>query len=175
VTYRHPAVVANIAATIDHVSGGRLELGMGTAWYEIEHQQYGIPFPRIGVRMDMLDEACHILRGLWTQKSTTFEGKHYQRRVGRAPHTADRRRALTFRAMLAESEAAAQSRVTEIFGGPLPEQRRQMYVVGTPGQCVEALRPGRRARRAGAAQVAVHFRGARSSLTRPSELQEVAQ
>jgi F420-dependent oxidoreductase-like protein len=78
VTYRHPAVVANIAATIDHVSGGRLELGMGAAWFELEHEQYGIPFPRIGVRMDMLDDACHILRSLWTRETTTFEGKHFQ-------------------------------------------------------------------------------------------------
>jgi F420-dependent oxidoreductase-like protein len=78
VTYRHPAVVANMAATIDHVSGGRLELGMGAAWFELEHQQYGIPFPRIGVRMDMLDEACRIMRSLWTQETTTFEGKHFQ-------------------------------------------------------------------------------------------------
>src|SRR3954471_17499948 len=78
VTYRHPAVVANMAATIDHVSGGRLELGMGAAWFEIEHEQYGIPFPRIGVRMDMLDEACRILRGLWTHDKFSFEGKHFQ-------------------------------------------------------------------------------------------------
>jgi len=78
VTYRHPAVVANMAATIDHISGGRLELGMGAAWFELEHQQYGIPFPRIGERMDMLDEACHILRSMWTQEKTTFAGKHWQ-------------------------------------------------------------------------------------------------
>ena len=78
VTYRHPAVVANIAATIDHVSGGRLEMGMGAAWFELEHDQYGIPFPRIGVRMDMLDEACTILRSLWTRETTTFEGRHYR-------------------------------------------------------------------------------------------------
>jgi F420-dependent oxidoreductase-like protein len=78
VTYRHPAVVANIAATLDHISGGRVEFGMGAAWYELEHDQYGIPFPRIGVRMDMLDEACRIMRSLWTQETTTFEGKHYQ-------------------------------------------------------------------------------------------------
>ena len=58
VTYRHPAVAANIAATIDHISGGRAEYGVGAAWFEQEHRQYGIPFPRIGVRMDMLDEAC---------------------------------------------------------------------------------------------------------------------
>jgi F420-dependent oxidoreductase-like protein len=78
VTYRHPAVVAKMAATIDHVSGGRLELGMGAAWFELEHQQYGIPFPRIGVRMDMLDEACRIMRSLWTQETTTFEGRHFR-------------------------------------------------------------------------------------------------
>jgi alkanesulfonate monooxygenase SsuD/methylene tetrahydromethanopterin reductase-like flavin-dependent oxidoreductase (luciferase family) len=78
VTYRHPAVVAKMAATIDHVSGGRLELGMGAAWFELEHDQYGIPFPRIGVRMDMLDEACRIVRSLWTQETTTFEGKHFR-------------------------------------------------------------------------------------------------
>jgi F420-dependent oxidoreductase-like protein len=78
VTYRHPAIVANMAATIDHVSDGRLEFGLGAAWFELEHDQYGIPFPPIGKRMDMLDEACHIVRGLWTQQRTTFEGEHYR-------------------------------------------------------------------------------------------------
>ena len=78
VTYRHPAVVAKMAATIDHVSGGRLELGMGAAWFELEHDHYGIPFPRIGVRMDMLDEACRIMRSMWTRETTTFEGRHFQ-------------------------------------------------------------------------------------------------
>jgi F420-dependent oxidoreductase-like protein len=80
VTYRHPAIVANMAATIDHVSGGRLEFGLGAAWFELEHDQYGIPFPPIGQRMDMLDEASRIVRSLWTQERTTFEGKHYQLR-----------------------------------------------------------------------------------------------
>lgn len=78
VTYRHPAVVAKMAATIDHISGGRLELGMGAAWFELEHDQYGIPFPRIGVRMDMLDEACRIMRSLWTRETTSFEGRHFR-------------------------------------------------------------------------------------------------
>jgi len=80
VTYRHPAVVANMAATIDHVSGGRLEFGLGAAWNELEHDQYGITFPPIGVRMDMLDEACRVVRSLWTQKQTTFDGEHYRLR-----------------------------------------------------------------------------------------------
>ena len=78
VTYRHPAVAANMAATIDHISGGRAEYGVGAAWFEKEHDQYGIPFPRIGVRMDMLDEACHVIRGLWTEERFSFEGKHFR-------------------------------------------------------------------------------------------------
>jgi F420-dependent oxidoreductase-like protein len=78
VTYRHPAVAANMAATIDHISHGRCEYGVGAAWFEKEHNQYGIPFPRIGVRMDMLDEACRVMRGLWTESKFSFEGKHYQ-------------------------------------------------------------------------------------------------
>lgn len=83
VTYRHPAVAANIAATIDHISGGRSEYGVGAAWFELEHDMYGIPFPRIGVRMDMLDEACHVMRRLWTEESVTFEGDHYRLRDAR--------------------------------------------------------------------------------------------
>jgi F420-dependent oxidoreductase-like protein len=75
VTYRHPAVLANMATTIDHISGGRLELGLGAAWYELEHQQYGIPFPRIGERMDMLDDTCRIVRALWTDARATVKGK----------------------------------------------------------------------------------------------------
>ena len=84
VTYRHPAVLANMAATIDHVSGGRLEFGLGAAWFELEHDQYGIPFPPIGRRMDMLDEACRVVRSLWTEQETTFEGRHYQLRGARS-------------------------------------------------------------------------------------------
>lgn len=77
VTYRHPTVLANIATTIDHVSGGRLELGVGAAWYELEHTQYGIDFPPIGRRVRMLDEAISIVRSLWTEQRTTFDGRYY--------------------------------------------------------------------------------------------------
>src|ERR671934_2026257 len=78
VTYRHPAVAANVAATIDHISGGRAEYGVGAAWMEKEHRQYGIPFPRLGVRMDMLNEACRVMRGLWTENRFSFAGDHYR-------------------------------------------------------------------------------------------------
>lgn len=78
VTYRHPAVLANIATTIDHVSGGRLEFGIGGAWNELEHNQYGIPFPPIGQRLAMMGEAAQILKSMWTEQATTFDGRHYQ-------------------------------------------------------------------------------------------------
>ena len=78
VTHRHPAVAANIAATIDNISGGRVEWGVGAAWAEFEHLQYGIPFPPVGVRLDMLDEACRVMRGLWDHERFSFAGAHYQ-------------------------------------------------------------------------------------------------
>jgi F420-dependent oxidoreductase-like protein len=77
-TYRNPAVLANIATTIDHVSNGRLELGIGAAWYEMEHQEYGIPFPTAGRRIRMMGETAKILKSLWTEHRTTFEGRYYQ-------------------------------------------------------------------------------------------------
>ncbi|MER7460019.1 LLM class flavin-dependent oxidoreductase [Micromonospora sp. NPDC126480] len=78
VTLRHPALAANIAATIDHVSGGRLEYGIGAGSADLAYAEYGIPFPPPGQRVDMLEEACTVLRGLWTQKETTFSGEHFQ-------------------------------------------------------------------------------------------------
>ena len=76
-TYRNPAVLANMAATIDHVSGGRLEFGMGAGWYEMEHQEYGVPFYTVGRRIRMLGEAVKIVKGLWTESRTNFEGRYY--------------------------------------------------------------------------------------------------
>ena len=77
-TYRHPAVLANWAATLDHVSGGRLLLGIGAGWQENEHEQYGIALPPPGDRLSRLDEACAVLRGLLREEHTTVRGKHYQ-------------------------------------------------------------------------------------------------
>jgi F420-dependent oxidoreductase-like protein len=77
-TYRHPAVLAKMAANVDVVSGGRLICGLGASWQENEHRAYGIPFPPMRERLEMLDEACQILRSLWTRDRTTFQGKHYR-------------------------------------------------------------------------------------------------
>jgi F420-dependent oxidoreductase-like protein len=77
-TYRHPAVLANIAATIDHVSGGRLELGVGAGWYQMEHEEYHIPFHTTGRRIRMLGESAKMLKLLWTQHRANFKGRHYE-------------------------------------------------------------------------------------------------
>jgi F420-dependent oxidoreductase-like protein len=77
-TYRHPAVLANWAATVDHVSGGRLVLGVGAGWQENEHQQYGIELPAPKERLDRFEEACQVLLGLLRQERTSFEGRHYR-------------------------------------------------------------------------------------------------
>src|SRR5207244_10266971 len=76
-TYRNPAVLAKIAATIDHVSGGRLEWGIGAGWWEMEHQEYGIPFFTPGRRIRALGETAKILKLLWTQHRTDFHGRYY--------------------------------------------------------------------------------------------------
>lgn len=77
-TYRHPAVVANQAATIDQISGGRFVLGMGAGWQVNEHRAYGIELPATGPRLARFDEACQVLRGLLDQPRTTFDGTYYQ-------------------------------------------------------------------------------------------------
>jgi F420-dependent oxidoreductase-like protein len=76
-TYRHPAVLAKAAVTVDHLSGGRLEFGIGAGWAEREHTMLGLEFGTAGDRADRLEEALPIIRSLWTQPSTTFAGKHY--------------------------------------------------------------------------------------------------
>jgi F420-dependent oxidoreductase-like protein len=76
-TYRHPAVLAKAAVTVDHLSGGRLEFGIGAGWAENEHTMLGLPFGTARDRADWLEEALPIIRSLWTEPRTTFTGKQY--------------------------------------------------------------------------------------------------
>ena len=76
--YRHPAVLANMAATIDIISGGRLELGLGAGWNEQESGAYGIELGTPGERSDRFEEACEVILGLLSSETTTFSGKYYQ-------------------------------------------------------------------------------------------------
>jgi F420-dependent oxidoreductase-like protein len=77
-TYRHPAVLAKMAVTVDHISGGRLEFGIGAGWAENEHTMLGLEFGTRNDRADRLEEAVQVIRSLWTQQRTTFDGRHYQ-------------------------------------------------------------------------------------------------
>jgi F420-dependent oxidoreductase-like protein len=75
--YRYPAVLAKIATTVDQVSGGRLDMGLGAGWFDLEYDMYGIPFPPPAHRIRELDEACQAIKLLWTQELASFEGKYY--------------------------------------------------------------------------------------------------
>ncbi|WP_329482396.1 TIGR03560 family F420-dependent LLM class oxidoreductase [Kribbella sp. NBC_01484] len=77
-TYRHPAVVANTAATIDQMGNGRFVLGIGAGWQVNEHEVYGIELPPVRERLARFEEACQVIKGLLTQERTTFDGTYYQ-------------------------------------------------------------------------------------------------
>jgi F420-dependent oxidoreductase-like protein len=77
-TYRHPAVLANMAATADHVTGGRFTLGVGAGWQVNEHEQYGIELPPVKQRLDRFVEALEVLHGLLRRPVTTFAGEYYR-------------------------------------------------------------------------------------------------
>ncbi|MCA1692754.1 MAG: TIGR03560 family F420-dependent LLM class oxidoreductase [Actinobacteria bacterium] len=80
VTYRHPSILATEVVTVDHVSGGRVELAIGAAWFGQEHEELGLDFPRPGERMDRLDEALQVMTALMTEDGASFEGHHYRLR-----------------------------------------------------------------------------------------------
>ena len=76
-TFRHPSELAKVVATADHVSGGRVELGLGAGWHEREHEAYGFPFPDTRTRVDVLEEQLQIVLGTWTEAPFSFSGAHY--------------------------------------------------------------------------------------------------
>jgi F420-dependent oxidoreductase-like protein len=78
VTFRHPAVLAKSAVTIDHISGGRFELGIGAGWFEEEHKTHGLDFPANTERMEMLEEQIEIVHRQWHEGAFSFAGRHYR-------------------------------------------------------------------------------------------------
>ncbi|HSD49751.1 MAG TPA: TIGR03560 family F420-dependent LLM class oxidoreductase [Actinomycetota bacterium] len=77
VTFRHPTVLAKIATTVDHISGGRVEIGIGAGWWQEEHRTHGFPFPPTAERFEIFEEQVEIVHGLLTQDSYSFESPHY--------------------------------------------------------------------------------------------------
>lgn len=89
-TFRQPGLLATIVASVDDMSGGRVELGLGTGWYEREHEAFGLPFPSTGERFDRLEEQLEIITGLWgttpgAAPGFMFTGKHYRLDGNRTP------------------------------------------------------------------------------------------
>ena len=80
-TYRHPAILAKTATTVDVISSGRLEFGIGAGWYEPEHAMFGLRFGSVRERCERLDEALTVIRSLWHERQASFDGSHYQLRA----------------------------------------------------------------------------------------------
>jgi len=78
VTYRNPAHLAKIVTTLDVISGGRAILGIGAAWYDVEHEGLGFDFPPAGERLDRLEEALQICRAMFSEEAPTFDGRYYR-------------------------------------------------------------------------------------------------
>jgi F420-dependent oxidoreductase-like protein len=78
VPYRNPCLLAKSAVTIDHISGGRFEVGLGAGWFEAEFREFGYGFPPLADRLDQLEEAIQVIRSLFQDERTTFHGRHYQ-------------------------------------------------------------------------------------------------
>jgi alkanesulfonate monooxygenase SsuD/methylene tetrahydromethanopterin reductase-like flavin-dependent oxidoreductase (luciferase family) len=76
--YRHPGLMAKIAVTVDHLSNGRLEFGIGTGWNEPEFTQFGLPFPSAGDRVTMLDESLRAMKLLWSERRSNYKGRFYE-------------------------------------------------------------------------------------------------
>jgi F420-dependent oxidoreductase-like protein len=75
--YRNPALLAKITSTVDVISGGRLDWGIGAGWYDQEYKAYGYPFPSAGERIAMLEDCVEIVKRMWTEPDATYEGKHF--------------------------------------------------------------------------------------------------
>ncbi|MGI9658869.1 MAG: LLM class flavin-dependent oxidoreductase, partial [Gaiellaceae bacterium] len=76
--FRHPTELASLVTTVDHISNGRAEVGIGAGWWAPDHDAYGFPFPGHRTRSDMLAEQLEVIHRLWTEESTTFSGRHYE-------------------------------------------------------------------------------------------------
>jgi F420-dependent oxidoreductase-like protein len=77
-SYRLPSILAKMAASVDHLSNGRLEFGIGAGWKEMEYRAYGVPFPPVGTRLAQLEEAVQLIRLLWMEEKASFAGKYYR-------------------------------------------------------------------------------------------------
>ena len=121
-TFRHPAVLAKLAVTADHISGGRVEVGLGAGWWETEHRLYGFELPPVGPRLDALEEQLQVLMGHWGPDRFSFEGEHYilsdldaQPKTVQQPHPH-----LIMGGLAAARSAALAARFADEYNTPFP-------------------------------------------------------
>jgi alkanesulfonate monooxygenase SsuD/methylene tetrahydromethanopterin reductase-like flavin-dependent oxidoreductase (luciferase family) len=120
-TFRHPAVLAKLAVTADHVSGGRVDVGLGAGWNEAEHAAFGFPFPDLGTRVSVFAEQLEIVRGLTDAAPFEFAGEHY--RVGPVqalPKPVQARLPIIVGGNAAPRSAAVAARFADEYNTPLP-------------------------------------------------------
>jgi F420-dependent oxidoreductase-like protein len=133
-TYRHPAILAKIAATVDVISGGRLDLGLGAGWNEYEHGSIGIPLHRPGERIRRLGEACELIKLLYTRPTVDYDGRYYRLKEARCEPKPVQKpyppfviggggERLTLRVV------AEHADVWNFAGGPVEEFRRKVGVL----------------------------------------------
>ena len=149
IDFRHPAVLAKMAATLDHVSGGRAILGLGAGWYEQEYRHFGLPFGPPGERLRRLAETAMICRALFDQKSTTFQGHYYQLKNARAePKPLQRRLPIligaggehALRVVARHADWWNAFGAPDVFGAKLDALGREMKAAGrAPDEIVPSL------------------------------------
>jgi F420-dependent oxidoreductase-like protein len=141
ITYRHPGLLAKIVTTLDVVSGGRAELGLGAAWYEREHRGLGVPFPPLAERFERVEEALQICLQMWSPDNGPYHGTHYQLEETLcvpAPVSRPRPRILvggsgerkTLRLVAAYADACHLFRGPDVVAGKLAVLRRHCETVG---------------------------------------------
>jgi F420-dependent oxidoreductase-like protein len=133
-TMRHPGQLATIVATVDEMSGGRAELGIGTGWYQREHEAFGVPFPRTGERFDRLEEQLAIIKGLWltepgSGRPFTFDGRHYRVEANPTPPRPTQRPhpPIIIGGTGPKRTPAIAARFADEFNGALSEDLRAAY------------------------------------------------
>jgi F420-dependent oxidoreductase-like protein len=133
-TFRRPGLLATIVASVDEMSGGRVELGVGTGWYQREHEAFGIPFPPIGERFDRLVEQLEIITGLWRTepgygKSFSFDGRHYRVEANHSPPRPVQRPhpPIIIGGTGPKRTPAIAARFADEFNGALSEDLRETY------------------------------------------------
>jgi F420-dependent oxidoreductase-like protein len=133
-TFRRPGLLATIVASVDEMSGGRVELGVGTGWYQREHEAFGIPFPPIGVRFDRLVEQLEIITGLWrtvpgSGKPFSFDGRHYRVEANHSPPRPVQRPhpPIIIGGTGPKRTPAIAARFADEFNGALSEDLRETY------------------------------------------------